>query len=101
MTLVCCEKIRLTKPTNTLHLSHEISKGQPSVFLIHESEEIIKSLNVKEFTGREIVLAEMIDTKSVRHGYWQEVDEFNRPIGKKIRENIFVQVFYEYEGECI
>ena len=38
----CCEVIKLTKPTNTLHLSKEVSEGRISAYLIHEDRQIIK-----------------------------------------------------------
>lgn len=91
-----CEVIKLTKPTNTLYLSKEISKGRISVYLTHEDREIIKPLKVESFFGNEIILSEMIDPESVEHYYMQEcVGDFLLPIGKTIREDIFVEVFYE------
>ena len=67
-----CEIIKLTKPTNTLHLSKEVSRGRISVFLIHEDREIIKPLKVKSFSGNEILLIETVNPETVEHKYMRE-----------------------------
>lgn len=91
-----CEVIKLTKPTNTLHLSKEVSSGRISVRLVHEDRELIKPLKVKNFYGNEIVLSETVDSESVEHKYMREcIGNYLNPLGKIIRENIFVEVFYE------
>ena len=91
-----CEVIKLTKPTNTLHLSKEVSERRISVFLIHENREIIKPLKVKSFSGNEILLTETLNPETVEHEYMREcVGDYLLPLGKTIRENIFVEVFYE------
>ena len=92
----CCEIIKLTKPTNTLCLSKEVSRGRISVFLIYENREIIKPLKVKSFSGNEILLFETVNPETVEHKYMREcVGGYLLPLGKTIRENIFVEVFYE------
>ena len=91
-----CEVIKLTKPTNTLHLSKEVSKGRISVYLIHEDREVIKPLKVESFSGNKIILTETIDPKSVKHKYMREcIGDCLDPLGKIIREDIFVEVFYK------
>jgi hypothetical protein len=92
----CCEIIKLTKPTNTLCLSKKISKGRISVYLTHEDREVIRPLKVKGFSGNEIFLSETIDFETVEHKYMREcVGDYLFPLGKTVRENIFVEVFYE------
>jgi hypothetical protein len=67
-----------------------------SVYLIHEDREVIRPLKVKEFSGNEIILSETIDFETVEHKYMREcVGDCLDPLGKIIRENIFVEVFYE------
>ena len=91
-----CEVIKLTKPTNTLRLSKEVSRGRISAYLMHEDREIIKPLKVKSFSGNEILLTEMVNPESVEHYYGQEcIGDYLDSLGKTIRENIFVEVFYE------
>lgn len=92
----CCEVIKLTKPTNTLHLSKEVSEGRISAYLIHEDREIIKPLKVKSFSGNKIFLTETINPETAEHKCIREcVGDYLLPLGKTIRENIFVEVFYE------
>lgn len=91
-----CEVIKLTKPTNTLYLSKEVSRGRISARLMHEDREIIKILKVKSFSGNEIILSETINPESIEHKCMREcVGDYLLPLGKTIRENIFVEVFYE------
>lgn len=91
-----CEIIKLTKPTNTLQLSQKVSEGRISVCLVHEDREVIKPLKVRGSFGSEIVLSETIDPESVEHKYMREcIGDCLDPLGKTIRENIFVEVFYE------
>jgi hypothetical protein len=91
-----CEVIKLTKPTNTLQLPQKVSEGRISVCLVHEDREVIKPLKVKSSFGNEIVLSETIDPESVEHKYMREcIGDCLDPLGKIIRENIFVEVFYE------
>lgn len=92
----CCEIIKLTKPTNTLRLSKKVSKGRISVHLMHEDREVIRPLKVKSFSGNKIILSETVDPESVERYYMREcVGDYLLPLGKTIRENIFVEVFYE------
>ena len=92
----CYETIELTKPTNTLQLSRKVSKGRISVYLIHEDREVIRPLKVRGFSGNEIILSETIDPESVEHKYMREcVGNYLDPLGKIMREKIFVEVFYE------
>ena len=91
-----CEIIKLTKPTNTLHLSKEVSKGRISVYLIHEDREVIRPLKAKGFSGNEIILTETIDPETIEHKYMREcIGDCLDPLGKIIKEDIFVEVFYE------
>ena len=91
-----CEIIKLTKPTNTLQLSREVSSGRISVYLIHEDKEVIRPLKVKSFSGNEIILTETIDPETIEHKYMREcIGDCLDPLGKIIRENIFIEVFYE------
>lgn len=90
------EVIKLTKPTNTLRLSKEASGGRISAYLMHEDREIIKPLKVKSFSGDEILLTEMVNPESVEHKHMREcVGDYLSPLGKTVREDIFVEVFYE------
>ena len=92
----CCEIIKLTKPTNTLHLSKEVSVGRISVCLMHEDREVIRPLKVKSFSGNKIILTETIDPESVEHKYMREcIGDCLDPLGKIIREDIVVEVFYK------
>lgn len=92
----CYEIIKLTKPTNTLRLSKEVSGGRISVCLIHEDRTFIRPLKVKGFYGNEIILSETIDPETVEHKYMREcIGKYLDPLGKEIRENIFVEVLYE------
>lgn len=91
-----CQVIKLTKPTNTLQLSREVSGERISVYLMHEDREVIKPLKVKSSFGNEIILSETINPESVEHKYMREcIGDCLDPLGKIIRENIFVEVFYE------
>lgn len=91
-----CQVFKLTKPTNTLQLSREVSGGRISVYLMHEDREVIKPLKVRSSFGNEIILSETIDPESVEHKYMREcIGDCLDPLGKIIRENIFVEVFYE------
>lgn len=92
----CCERIKLTKPTNTFRLSEKPSKGRISVYLIHEDREIIKPLQVKSLSGNEIILSETINPETIEHKYMREcVGDYLHLLGKTIREDIFVEMFYE------
>ena len=91
----CYEIIKLTKPTNTLRLSKEVSGGIISVCLIHEDGTFIRPLKVKGFYGNEIILSETINPETVEHKYMRKYGKYLEPLDKVIRENIFVEVLYE------
>lgn len=92
----CYERIKLTKLANTLRLSKEPSKGRIFVYLMHEDREVIRLLKVKGLSGNEIILSETIDPESIKHKYMREcVGDYLNLLGKTIREDIFVEVFYE------
>ena len=92
----CYERIKLTKPTNTLRLSKEPSKGRIFVYLMHEDREVIRLLKVKGLSGNEIILSETINPESIKYKYMREcVGDYLNLLGKTIREDIFVEVFYE------
>lgn len=90
------QSFKLTKPTNTFHLSRKVGEGELFVRLMHEDREVIRPLKVKSFSGNKIILTETIDPESVKHKYMQEcIGDCLDPLGKIIREDIFVEVFYK------
>lgn len=90
------QAFKLTKPTNTFHLSRKIGEGKLSVHLKYEDGDIIKVLKVKSFSGNEVVLTETINPETIEPKYWREcIGDYLEPIGKLIREDIFVEVFYK------
>lgn len=92
----CYERIKLTKPTNTLRLSKEVLRGRISAYLIREDREIIKPLKVKSLSGNKIILSETVDPETIEHKYMREcIGDYLHLLGKTIREDIFVEVFYE------
>lgn len=94
--ILCHQVFKLTKPTNTFHLSRKIAEGEISAFLKYEDGDIIKVLNVESIIGNEIILTETIDPKTIEHRYGREcIGDCLDPLGKIIREDIFVEVFYE------
>lgn len=96
MANILFETFKLTKPTNTLHLSKEVPSGRMSVYLMHEDREIIKPLQVRSFSGNEIFLTETINPKTVEHKYKQEcLCDYPIRLGKWTREDIFIKVVYE------
>ena len=94
--ILCCQVFKLTKPTNTFHLSRKVGKGELSVLLKHEDGDIIKVLKVESFSGNEIILTETIDPEIIEHKYMREcIWDCLDPLGKIIKEDIFVEVFYK------
>lgn len=92
----CCEIIKLTKPTNTFRLSRKVGEGELSVFLKYEDGDIIKVLKVESISGNEIILTETIDPKTIESRYKREcIGDYLEPIGKILRQDIFVEVFYK------
>ena len=92
----CCEVIKLIKPTNTLRLSKEVLRGRISAYLMREDREVIRPLNIKGCSGNEIILSETVNPESIEHKYMREcVGDYLLPLGKTMREDIFVGVFYE------
>ena len=90
------QSFKLTKPTNTFHLSRKVGEGELFVRLMHEDREVIRLLKVKSFSGNKIILTETIDPESVKHKYMREcIGDCLDPLGKIIREDIFVEVFYK------
>ena len=90
------QAFRVTKPTNTFHLSRKIDKGELSVFLKYEDGDIIKGLRVESFSGNEIILTEIVDPKTIEPRYMREcVGDYLEPIGKILRQDIFAEVFYK------
>lgn len=90
------QSFKLTKSTNTFHLSRKIGEGELSVHLKYEDGDIIKVLKAKSFSGNEVVLAETIDLETIEPRYKREcIGDFLLPIGKLIRQDIFVEVFYK------
>lgn len=90
------QAFKLTKPTNTFHLSRKVGEGELLVRLMHEDREVIRPLKVKSFSGNKIILTETIDPESVKHKYMREcIGDCLDPLGKIIREDIFVEVFYK------
>lgn len=91
-----CQVFKLTKPTNTFHLSRKIGKGELSVYLKYEDGDIIKVLKIESITGNEIILTETINAETIEPRYGREcIGDYLDPIGKLVRENIFVEVFYK------
>lgn len=90
-----CQVFKITKPTNTFHLSRKVGEGELFVRLMHEDREVIRPLKVKSFSGNEIILSETINPESVEHKYMREcIGDCLDPLGKILREDIFVEVFY-------
>lgn len=90
------QAFKLTKPTNSFRLSRKIGKGELSVFLKYEDGDIIKVLKVESFSGNEVVLTETIDPETIKHRYMREcIGDCLDPLGKIIREDIVVEVFYK------
>lgn len=90
------ETIELTKPTNTLRLSRDVFKGRMSVYLMYEDREIIRPLKVRSSSGNEIILSETVDPEAIKHRYMREcLGDYLEPLGKIMKEKIFVEVFYE------
>ena len=91
-----CQVFRLTKPTNTFCLSRKIGEGELSAFLKYEDGDIIKVLKVESFSGNEIILTEMVDLEAIEPRYKREcIGDYLEPIGKILRQDIFVEVFYK------
>lgn len=91
-----CQVFKLTKPTNTSHLSRKISKGELSTFLKYEDGDIIKALKIESISGNEIILTETINPKTIEPRYGREcIGDYLEPIGKILRQDIFVEVFYK------
>lgn len=87
---------KLTKPTNTFRLSRKVDEGELSVFLKYEDGDIIKALKVESIFGNEVVLTETIDPETIEHKYMREcIGDCLDPLGKIIREDILVEVFYK------
>ena len=91
------QAFRLKKPTNTLHLPREITEeGEIFVRLKYEDGDIIKVLKVESFSGNEVVLTETIDPETIEHRYMREcIGDRLDPLGKIIREDIVIEVFYK------
>lgn len=90
------QAFRLTKPTNTFRLSRKVGEGELSAFLKYEDGDIIKVLKVESFSGNEVTLPETIDPETIEPRYWREcIGDFLLPLGKLIRQDIFVEVFYK------
>ena len=90
------QAFKLTKSTNTFHLSRKVGEGELSVLLKHADGDIIKVLKVESFSGNEIILTETIAPETIEHRYWREcIGDYLEPIGKLVREDIFVEVFYK------
>jgi len=90
------QAFKLTKPTNSFRLSRKIGEGELSVFLKYEDGDIIKVLKVESISGNEIILTETIDLEAIEPRYKREcIGDYLEPIGKIIREDILVEVFYK------
>ena len=90
------QSFKLTKPTNTFHLSRKVGEGELSAFLKYEDGDIIKALKVESFSGNEVTLTETINPKTIEHRYKREcIGDYLEPIGKILRQDIFVEVFYK------
>lgn len=90
-----CQVFKLTKPTNTFHLSRKVGEGELSVFLKYEDGDIIKVLKIKSISGNEIILTEMVNPETIEPRYKREcIGDYLEPIGKLIREDILVEVLY-------
>ena len=91
-----CQVFKLTKPTNTFHLSRKVSEGELFVRLIYEDKDVIKVLKVESISGNEIILTETIDPETIESRYKREcIGDYLEPIGKILRQDIFVEVFYK------
>lgn len=91
-----CQVFKLTKPTNAFHLSRKVGEGELSAFLKYEDGDIIKVLKVESFSGNEIILTEMVDPEAIKPRYEREcIGDYLEPIGKILRQDIFVEVFYK------
>ena len=91
-----CQVFKLTKPTNTFHLSRKVGEGELSVFLKYEDGDIIKVLKIKSISGNEIILTEMVNPETIEPRYKREcIGDYLEPIGKILRQDIFVEVFYK------
>lgn len=91
-----CQVFKLTKPTNTFHLSRKVGEGELSAFLKYEDGDIIKVLKVESISGNEIILTETINPETIEPRYGREcVGDYLDAIGKLVRENIFVEVLYK------
>lgn len=90
------QAFKLTKSTNTFRLSRKVDEGELSVFLKYEDGDIIKVLKVESISGNEIILTETIDPEAIEPRYKREcIGDCLEPIGKILRQDIFVEVFYE------
>jgi hypothetical protein len=88
------QSFKLTKPTNTFHLSRKVGEGELSVFLKYEDGDIIKVLKIKSISGNEIILTEMVNPETIEPRYKREcIGDYLEPIGKILRQDIFVEVF--------
>ena len=57
---------------------------------------VIKVLKVKSISGNEIILTETINPETIEPRYGREcIGDYLVPIGKLVKENIFVKVFYK------
>lgn len=94
--MVFYQVFKLTKPTNTFHLSRKVGQGELSIYLKYEDGDIIKGLKIESISGNEIILTETINAETIEPRYGREcIGDYLDPIGKLVRENIFVEVFYE------
>lgn len=90
------QAFRLTKPTNTFRLLRKVGEGELSAFLKYEDGDIIKVLKVESFSSNEIILTEMVDPEAIKPRYKREcIGDYLEPIGKILRQDIFVEVFYK------
>lgn len=90
------QAFKLTKPTNTFRLSRKVDEGELSAFLRYEDGDIIKVLKVESFSGNEIILTEIVDPEAIEPRYKRErIGDYLEPIGKILRQDIFVEVFYK------
>ena len=91
-----CQVFKLTKPTNTFHLSRKVGEGELSVFLKYEDGDIIKALKVESISGNEIILTETINPETIEPRYGREcIGDYLDAIGKLVREGIFVEILYK------
>ena len=90
------QSFKLTKPANTFHLSRKVGEGELSAYLKYEDGDIIKVLKVEGISDNEIILTETIDPKTIEPRYKREcIGDCLEPIGKILRQDIFVEVFYK------